>query len=108
MKVNVGCDIVKISRFANMDKKVLRKLFHKKELQNAEAENLAGLFAAKESCKKIINDLSWHDIEIIKKRNGKPTLLLQDKSDIEDIDVSISHDGEYAMATVVFLRKDGS
>ena len=39
----------------------------------------------------------------IKKTNGKPELIIN--KDFENCDVSISHDGKYAMANVVFLIK---
>lgn len=106
MKVKVGCDIVEIKRFNKLDSKVLNKIFHRNELKNLKAESLAGLFAAKESCKKVFNDLNWHDIEIKKKRNGRPLLILKKNKDVLNYDLSISHDGGYAIATVVFLIKD--
>ena len=105
MKVKVGCDIVEIKRFNNLNSKMLNKIFHKNELKNLKAENLAGLFAAKESCKKVFNDLNWHDIEVKKKRNGRPFLILKKDKDVLNYDLSISHDGEYAIATAVFLIK---
>ncbi len=105
MKVKVGCDIVEIKRFNKLDNKMLNKIFHKNELKNLKAESLAGLFAAKESCKKVFNDLNWHDIEIKKKRNGKSLLILKKDKDVLNYDLSISHDGGYAIATVVFLIK---
>jgi phosphopantetheine--protein transferase-like protein len=105
MKVKVGCDIVEIKRFNKLDNKTLNKIFHKNELENLKAESLAGLFAAKESCKKVFNDLNWHDIEVKKKRNGRPLLMLKKDKGVLNYDLSISHDGSYAIATVVFLIK---
>jgi phosphopantetheine--protein transferase-like protein len=105
MKVKVGCDIVEIKRFNKLDSKTLNKIFHKNELKNLKSESLAGLFAAKESCKKVFDDLDWHDIEIKKKRNSKPFLILKKDRDVLNYDLSISYDGEYAIATVVFLTK---
>ena len=105
IKVKVGCDIAEIKRFNKLDSKILNKIFHKNELKNLKAESLAGLFAAKESCKKVFNNLNWHDIEIKKKRNGKPLLVLKKDKDVLNYDLSISHDGKYAIATVIFLIK---
>jgi len=105
IQVRTGCDIVKIKRFNKIDKKILNKIFHKSELKSLKPERLAGLFAVKESCKKVFNDLSWHDIEIKNKRSGKPTLTLNAKKDILSYDLSISHDKDYAIATVIFLIK---
>jgi len=102
IEVKTGCDIVKIDRFRNIKSNVLKKIFHKSELKNPKPETLAGIFAAKESCKKVFNDLNWLDVEVRKKRNGKPEIILY-KSNIKNSDVSISHDGNYAIANVVFL-----
>lgn len=109
MIVKIGCDIVRIKRFSNLSSKSLNKIFHKSELKNKKPESLAGIFAAKESCKKVFNELKWHDIEIKKQKNGKPLLLLnlnKNKQNIISHDISISHDGEYAIATVVFLLEN--
>jgi len=109
MKIKTGCDIVKISRFNNIDKKTLEKIFHKSEIKKSKMnqETIAGIFAAKESCKKVFNDLHWQDIEIRKKRNGKPLLVLGKNKNIINYDLSISHDGDYAIANVVFLVEEG-
>jgi len=103
MKVKIGCDIVEIQRFDGKSKRVLDKIFHKTELVNPKPETLAGIFAAKESCKKVFNDLSWLDIEIVKEKSGKPTLVINKEKDVISSDISISHDGSYAIATAVFL-----
>ena len=99
--MKIGNDIVQIKRIANLDDKTKNKIFHKSELtRNKKPENLAGIFAAKEACKKVFNDLDWLDIEIKKKKNGKPTLEINKQ--IENYDLSISHDGGFAIAVVVF------
>lgn len=107
MGIKVGCDIVEIGRFSKLDRKVLNKIFHKSELKNLKAESLAGIFAAKESCRKVFNELGWHDIEIKKQKNGKPLALLNVDKNIESCDASISHDGKYAIAVVAFVVNDG-
>ena len=103
MKIKIGCDIVEIKRFNNLDKKTFNKIFHKTELKN-NPKSLAGIFAAKEACKKVFN-LNWLDTEIKKKRSGKPILITSKIKNIVDYDLSISHDGDYAIAVVVFLIK---
>lgn len=107
IKIRIGCDLVQISRFENMNRNTLNKLFHPREWKNKKPESLAGIFAVKESCKKIFPALKWHDVEVKKKRNGKPLAVVNTKAQIIDGDVSISHEGEYAFATVVFLLKEG-
>jgi len=103
MQIKTGIDIVKINRFKAIDDKALNKIFHKTELSNKKPDVLAGIFAAKESCKKVFNKLNWLDVEIIKKKSGKPDILLDIKENIISYDLSISHDGDYAIASVVFL-----
>ncbi len=103
MEVKVGCDIVEIKRFEHPSKETLRKLFHPSELKNTKAETLAGLFAAKESCKKVFSDLDWLDIEISKTRKGKPFLNIITTKKVISSDISISHDKHYAIATAIFL-----
>ena len=107
IRIKTGCDIVEIKRFNNIDKKSLEKIFHKSELRNKKPETLAGIFAAKESCRKVFNELTWKDIEVKKKKNGKPELLLNIKKKISSNDLSISHNGSYAIAVVVFLLENG-
>lgn len=106
MQTKIGTDIAEIKRFQNIDDKTLNKIFHKTELKNKKPEVLAGIFAAKESCKKVFNSLDWLDIEILKKRTGRPDLLLNIQEKIVSYDLSISHDGEYAIASVIFLIED--
>lgn len=106
--VKIGCDIADIARFKNIERKLLLKIFHENEIKGKTPENIAGLFAAKESCRKVFNKLGWHDITIKTMKNGKP-LLSMDLGKIDEgiqiisSDLSISHDGNYAIATSVFL-----
>ena len=104
--IRIGCDIVEIEKITKLDESALKKIFHKRELMNKKPESLAGIFAAKESCKKVFNYLSWHDIEIKTEKNGKPILKLTKIKNITSCDISISHDGEYAFATAVFLLSE--
>lgn len=109
LNVKVGCDIVEIQRFKNMGMNSVKKIFYKDEIKKSNPETLAGLFAAKESCKKVFSKLKWHDIKIRKLKSGKPILILNAKAlkevKIISSDISISHDGQYAIATAVFLLK---
>lgn len=104
--IKVGCDIAQIKRFKKPSKELLNKLFHKSELKNTKPETLAGIFAAKESCKKVFNDLKWHDIEVVKNRNGKSSLILNKYKEIKNYDLSISHDGDYAMAVFIVSNEN--
>ena len=78
----------------------LNKVFTENERAYCKkAENFAGIFAGKEAYFKALGTgakAPLTDVEIGHDRNGKPHLCGIDSSDI-----SISHDGEYAVATVI-------
>ena len=116
MKIIHGVDIVKISRISNLyrkyDKAFLYKLFTDGEIdylsrKDYKIESMAGIFASKEAMSKAVGSgigkLSWKDIEIFHDSLGKPRIrLLKDMGlDIESVELSISHDGEYAIASIV-------
>ena len=96
--MKVGTDIVHVSRFKDTDNFSLNKIFHPSELENMNLLHLAGIFAAKECCRKIFHDSSWLDFEIKKQKNGKPVIHTTHKF---EGDVCMSHDGDYAIAVVI-------
>jgi len=98
--MKVGTDIVHIQRFENIDDLSLKKIFHPTELRNKDPLHLAGIFAVKESCKKIFPNSNWLDFEIKKQKNGKP--VINTRYNFKG-DISISHDQEYAIAVVICM-----
>jgi phosphopantetheine--protein transferase-like protein len=91
----VGTDIVKISRIKQLDENSLRKIFHASELKSTKPESLAGILAAKESIIKACGKkLAFLDIEIKKEKSGRPKAVIKGIK----VKISISHDGEYAIA----------
>jgi holo-[acyl-carrier protein] synthase len=77
----------------------------------ARAASLAARFAAKEAAVKLLRepDLAapWHDVEVVTDLGGWPTLRLRGparelavRRGLHDLDVSMSHDGDYAIAMV--------
>jgi phosphopantetheine--protein transferase-like protein len=107
MKVSVGCDLVFLPKFIDSFKSggevLMQKLFTPYELAHTQTyESLAGVFAVKEAFIKAsqIKLSSWHEIEVYKLSSGKPAIRCND-IETECCDVSISHDGEYAMAVVI-------
>ena len=77
-------------------------------------QHYAARFAAKEATFKAISEqledkysISWKDIEIINNEQGKPKLNIVGipLNEIEDMDLSLSHCKEYAVATVTILKK---
>lgn len=110
MKISVGNDIVDITRFKNKilrNEKILAKIFLPSEIKNKGAVHLAGLFAAKEAITKALNlkPGKWLDIEISHEKDGRPKVTLSSELRKRTLDysLSISHDGKYALATVVVL-----
>ncbi len=98
----VGNDILKISR---IEKAVQKEHFKKSVFTDYEikhcksAESYAGIFCAKEAYFKALGtgiDKKLNKIEIRHDEKGKPYV-----KDVENCDLSISHDGEYAIATII-------
>ncbi len=128
MAVFCGNDIIKISRIKDTIEKLgetfTKRVYTEQEINYCESRRMckyqsyAARFAAKEAVYKAISpetseDITWQDIEIKRMENGKPIIKLNGKikdcankigiSD-EKIDVSLSHDEDYAIATVVIEK----
>ena len=125
MKVSCGTDIIEISRIKNDIEKIgdkfLDRVFTKREIQYCESKKIqkyqhyAARFAAKEAVFKAISyqikdkySISWKDIEIENDSQGRPKINIIgiNLENIENIDVSLSHCKEYAIANVTILRKE--
>jgi len=110
MEMRIGVDIVFVPRFEKLltNEAFVKKIFHPSESKRFEAEHLAGIFAAKEAFFKAVKEApTWLDVEIKKEASGKPALVLSnDLKDELSVDVSISHDGEYAIAVVLVKNVD--
>lgn len=124
MKVSCGTDIIEVSRIKksieDTGEKFLNRVFTEKEISycnsrgKSKYERFAGRFAVKEAVFKAISSMledkyqiCWKDIECLNDENGRPyvTVLGIDKKNIENIDVSISHCRDYAVANVVAILK---
>ncbi|OQC11280.1 MAG: Holo-(acyl-carrier-protein) synthase [Tenericutes bacterium ADurb.Bin087] len=100
----VGIDLVYIPRFVGKEKLAARILSpNELEIYNMrpnKEEFLAGRFAAKEAFLKAIKEgigrIAFHKIDIVYKRDGRPEI----HHDGKVYSVSISHDGDYAVAIV--------
>ena len=125
MAVLCGNDIVKVSRVQDSIEKFgdnfLKKVYTEEEISYCESRRMckyqsyAARFAAKEAVFKALSpipvgDTSWQDIEIYKLDNGNPKIHLhgylkevakEKKISDEMIDVSLSHDADFAIATAV-------
>lgn len=109
--MKVGIDIVQISRFEKKFKENKKyfeeKLFLPEELADTRPEHLAGIFAAKEAVVKAlgIGAARWREIEILSQESGKP-FVSKVPAQCKDLksELSISHDGDYAIAFVIFYE----
>lgn len=116
--ISNGVDIVKIDRFNNIKENntLLNNIFNNNEITYLEkrkynTHTIAGMFAAKEaflkSIKKGINDYSLKDIEISHNEDNAPFIILHnilnEKFKNNKFSLSISHDGDYAVAFVSYL-----
>ena len=85
-----------------------RRLFCATEGAGADVESLTGIFGAKEAAFKALELplWDWLVLEIGHELSGRPQIALRpdyDASDVVDIDLSISHAGGIAVASVVVL-----
>lgn len=118
MIAGIGVDMVKVIRveeaLARFGTRFLARCFTAVERQHCglDAKRLAARFAAKEAVSKAlgsgISGLSWRDIEIVTSACGRPAVVLHDRAaalaseaGIARCEVSLSHDGDYAVAFVV-------
>ena len=125
MKILCGTDIIEISRIRDSiersGEKFIKILFTPAEIEyceskrNAKYYHYAGRFAAKEAIFKAVSpllknkfDISWHNAEVINDENGNPEIRFIDIrfNKIKNIDISISHCKEYAIATVVVMVEE--
>ena len=125
MKILCGTDIIEINRIRDSiersGEKFIKILFTPAEIEyceskrNAKYYHYAGRFAAKEAIFKAVSpllknkfDISWHNAEVINDENGNPEIRFIDIrfNKIKNIDISISHCKEYAIATVVVMVEE--
>lgn len=119
--VGVGVDLARIGRFEKFvtgKRAVLERLFTPAELEYAlekqrPEQYLAARFAAKEAFFKALgtglrDGLSWQQVAVVRDDSGCPSLqlsgraaeLMQQRGAVTS-HLSYSHDGDYAVATVI-------
>jgi len=115
----IGIDLIKTSRMNRlMDRfgeKALQKFLSDDEILLVKNYKTAsGFWAVKEAASKALGvgigkECSFHDIVISKTSRGAPRIKLSEKIvnnfNITDTSVSITHDGEYAIAVVAIESK---
>lgn len=124
MRIKCGTDIIEIDRIKesieSLGNRFLQKVFTESEIQYCESKKVqkyqhyAARFAAKEAIFKAISEsledkyeLMWSDYEVLNDETGKPIIKILGKEikELENIDLSISHCKQYAVATVVAVFK---
>lgn len=107
----IGVDLVYIPEFqTRLDAggtALLEKMFTLDELQNRNSDHLAGVWAAKEAVRKTLPEApsAWTDVCLVYEASGKPSARYKDIP----YDVSISHQGDYAIAVAQELpRQDAT
>ena len=125
MKVLCGTDIIEISRIQKSIEKsgqrFLEIVYTPAEIEYCESKrqakycHYAGRFAAKEAIYKAISSLlkdkfaiTWQNAQVINDKNGNPKVEFIDIEipEIKNIDISISHCKEYAVATVIITTEN--
>ena len=110
----IGIDLIKTSRMNRLmgrfGEKALQKFLSQNEITLVKNhKTAAGFWAVKEAVSKALgvgigSECKFHDIKISKTNKGAPRLELKpdimQKYNIKNTSVSITHDGEYAIAVV--------
>ena len=119
--IRCGTDIIEISRIKiaiETNDKFIDRIFTDSEILYSESkksqkyESYAARFAAKEAIYKALSkyinfEYTWKDFEILNDEKGKPFVKLNFKIDyLEDLEISLSHCKEYAVANVVAIYKE--
>lgn len=121
----IGIDIVAIKRIeenlAKYGEVFLKKFLSPKEIlltktsSGYKASTIAGFWAAKEACSKalkvgISKELGFFDIELSKNERNAPFVELNKSKmiffNIDFMDLSITHDGGFAIAAVIVRFKN--
>lgn len=128
MILGIGVDLVKVERVQqkageNLDSPLARGAFTESELSYARSrgvaafQSLAGFFAAKEAFFKATQTWpGFHEIWVEHEENGKPYFGLSEKAKAKmlelglapetcNIQLTISHEKEFAVAVVVVARE---
>ena len=118
MKTHIGTDIIEVKRIESAlnDEKFKLRVYTDKEIQYCESkgnktkfQHYAARFAGKEAVYKALSpwlkdkyEISWKNIEIVNDKRGRPIVnLIGAEINNIDIDVSLSHVKENAIATAV-------
>jgi holo-[acyl-carrier protein] synthase len=127
--VGVGVDLVHVPRVRRLlerwQERFLERVFTPDEVAYARgrhdpAEHLAARFAAKEATLKALGTglsmgVRWREMEVRRARGERPRMALSGRTaeigaarGVGALHVSLTHDGEYAMAQVLAEGRPGA
>ena len=120
-----GVDLIEVSRIARtlerFGPRFLERVFTPAEVHYSRERpaELAARFAGKEATAKALGvgmrmlsplGVGWQEIEVLNERSGKPYVLLHDHAEelarsqgLTEWAISLSHDGDFAIAFVVAM-----
>lgn len=110
----LGIDLENVSRFKNWTDKQFERVFSKTEIEYAnkfqnKLSHFCGFYCVKEALVKALDNkkLKYNQLEVLHTNSGKPYLNLNKyltnilkKQNLSEIEISISHSGDYAIAVV--------
>ena len=108
----VGIDIVKLDRLKDVSDSFVKKVLSLQEIEvyekysgSRKVEYLGGRFASKEAIIKCLSEVenpNMNEISVLNRENGRPYVVYK----TYDIDISISHEKEYAIAMAILNNND--
>jgi len=106
--IKIGIDIIAVRRIEKLINKygLELKFLNEDEKYTNKPESIAGIFATKEAFSKALGtgigkEFSFKDISVLKDAKGKPYIKLNSPLPVLNSDLSISHDGGFAIAAVI-------
>jgi holo-[acyl-carrier protein] synthase len=129
LRISCGIDTIRISRikdaYNRKGERFLERIYTPVEQADCESKgkgrmpSLATRFAAKEAVSKALGTgigaqgVRFSDIEVVMQQNGRPTLVLYGKTQElflrlggRQAEISLSHDGDQAMAVCVMYFEE--
>ncbi len=123
MPYAVGIDTIEIPRVRRVlerhGERFLKRVYTPEEVAfcRGRVPELAARFAAKEAVMKAlgtgVRGIGWREIEVLPDGRGKPLVYLYGgakerakEMGLEGIDISMSHERQYAVASVVAFREE--
>jgi len=121
MIIGIGTDIIAVARIGRLierNPRFVEKVYSASEQEYCQskanpAQSYAARFAAKEAFMKALGTgwdegICWAEIEVINNDKGKPEIVLRGATlryfaarKLDRIHLSLSHEKEYAIATVI-------